>query len=208
MWLYGFLIVCRLETVVSMKKAMRFSLLLGLMAPVPALAADPACTTCHAGYSSGEVHAAAGTTCEACHGPGDEHVTNPTTGVIRFGEGPTAERVAACSGCHVDVHAAGRSSHEQAGLACDDCHTVHGNEAQTRTGHALPAGFRQALSLVRYRGDTAAVDARTTAAREPADLGKSLHSPDSDGPVERDAIPAPTHNENADVSRTGGSTGR
>lgn len=113
-----------------------FSLAFGLCA----LAADIPCTTCHAEYTAGDVHAALDTGCAACHGEGSEHIAQPAGGVIGFKDEPAKARTAACTACHSDVHASGTSAHERAGLACNDCHAIHGGQDDSAAA-ATPAGF-------------------------------------------------------------------
>lgn len=73
--------------------------------------------------------------CESCHGPGGEHGRRLRRGETRppmlgFGgdaHSPVGEQNAKCLGCHGDDMAAAWHSgvHDQEGVACADCHTVH-----------------------------------------------------------------------------------
>lgn len=73
--------------------------------------------------------------CETCHGPGGEHAQRLHPGdyrppIPRFGKHSPAtvpQKNVVCLGCHQDSHRVGwqGSLHEQAGLACVSCHSMH-----------------------------------------------------------------------------------
>jgi DmsE family decaheme c-type cytochrome len=74
---------------------------------------------------------AGGLQCEACHGPGAAHAKNKKPASINSlkadPERTAAQRNEPCIGCHqgtarIGWHAA---AHEQNGVACADCHTMH-----------------------------------------------------------------------------------
>ena len=91
----------------------------------------------------------AGMQCEACHGPAGGHTTSiladgasrePMINFGRRGNTDPAVQNGLCLACHANyerAHWTG-SAHEDAGLACADCHIIH-NEAdavRTRDGQA------------------------------------------------------------------------
>lgn len=73
--------------------------------------------------------------CETCHGPGGEHAAHlhpgePRPPIPLFGShspATVAQKNAVCLTCHQDNHRLGWQGglHEQAGLACVSCHTIH-----------------------------------------------------------------------------------
>ena len=89
----------------------------------------------------------AGLQCEACHGPAGEHTARILAdGAVRepmvnFGRRANAEaslQNGLCLACHANyerTHWSG-SAHEQAGLACADCHVIHdaADAVRMRTG--------------------------------------------------------------------------
>jgi DmsE family decaheme c-type cytochrome len=108
--------------------------------------AAPACNTCHSDSAAtvrAGVHAKSGPEdCTVCHGDGTEHLAAPTSpgSILTFALESAAERSAPCMACHQDarVPAAG-NPHHQAGLACDDCHSVHADKARAE----LPAAMQR-----------------------------------------------------------------
>jgi DmsE family decaheme c-type cytochrome len=132
-------------------------IIVGLACSAGALAADaPPCTVCHADLAAGEhahplaAAAEGGPACGDCHRGADAHAAAPGSadalaGMVRFGEGAPAGRRAACLGCHGDVHdTPGRDAHAQAGIACDDCHRVHGDAPLVGTDAPAVTGFHRA----------------------------------------------------------------
>jgi DmsE family decaheme c-type cytochrome len=72
--------------------------------------------------------------CETCHGASSEHIdvtSNPTTVVFK---GPLTSSVAQRNAVCISCHQAGLrtdwsgSQHETLGVACNDCHNMHGSE--------------------------------------------------------------------------------
>jgi DmsE family decaheme c-type cytochrome len=75
--------------------------------------------------------------CESCHGPGQAHVDDDAKGHIRkFGQITAAEINETCLTCHNRATHAGweGSTHEQRGLSCQTCHSVH---SPTAADHQL-----------------------------------------------------------------------
>ena len=108
----------------------------------PAVAGSPFDITDHATLP-------AGLQCEACHGPAGDHARSilpegvAREPMINFGDRGNASAAVQndlCLACHANyerAHWTG-SAHEDAGLACADCHIIH-NEAdavRTRDGQA------------------------------------------------------------------------
>jgi DmsE family decaheme c-type cytochrome len=124
----------------------------GAAAAVHAAPADaPPCLACHADVQ--HRHAAhpvapepGGPDCSACHRdahrhPGASPAEDP---MMRFAAEPASARSDVCLSCHVEAHPMpGAGVHERAGVACDDCHSVH--EPVLADGLArgvpLPAGL-------------------------------------------------------------------
>lgn len=135
----------------GLRRGMRGVLLLMVILAGPALPADPKgadyvgeakCLTCHESknrHFSETSHAKAfrgnprtdleSRVCEACHGPGSKHVVNAAdrSAPIRFSREsgtPVAQMNAQCLQCHGGGHRQHwpGSAHEQALLACSDCH--------------------------------------------------------------------------------------
>jgi DmsE family decaheme c-type cytochrome len=71
--------------------------------------------------------------CEACHGAGSAHFEAGGEGqIFAFEKSDAAElRSKACRTCHAGtVSHVARSEHDRAGVACTDCHRVHGGAAE------------------------------------------------------------------------------
>jgi DmsE family decaheme c-type cytochrome len=100
---------------------------------------EDTCVTCHdaqkKGYAESLHHRAAdprtpaaAQSCETCHGPGSKHVGDPANNKLRqFSKMSSDEVNAVCTTCHTKgPHTmwAG-STHEQRGLSCTTCHSVH-----------------------------------------------------------------------------------
>jgi DmsE family decaheme c-type cytochrome len=71
--------------------------------------------------------------CESCHGNGKAHIDSGDPAQIKIPKGEAA--VAVCGSCHGDKAAgpAGHNVHIAAGIACVDCHAIHGADL-----HAVP----------------------------------------------------------------------
>jgi DmsE family decaheme c-type cytochrome len=73
--------------------------------------------------------------CETCHGASPEHIADPagkSAAIVFTGVdvSPAATRTQVCLTCHepgLRAHWSG-SQHENRGVACNDCHTVHARE--------------------------------------------------------------------------------
>lgn len=94
------------------------------------------CLECHEQSIDGSMHArvadrrtpAATQSCESCHGPGSKHAEDPTTFPVLVFTRATADEVnTACATCHNrGEHALwDGSQHENRGLSCVSCHSVH-----------------------------------------------------------------------------------
>lgn len=108
-------------------------------APTAAYVGEATCLTCHdekkQGYFGSPHHRAedartpaAKQGCESCHGPGGNHVTDPVANPVkRFSKLPPAEVNATCTTCHKSGEHAlwSGSQHENRGLSCVNCHSVH-----------------------------------------------------------------------------------
>lgn len=67
--------------------------------------------------------------CEACHGPGSTHFEEGGEGpIVAFRKTDSVDaRSKPCRTCHAGtIGHTTRSEHERAGVACTDCHAVHG----------------------------------------------------------------------------------
>lgn len=105
------------------------------------------CAVCHAGYVATLERTPhtillapeqKSTACVQCHGEARTHQSDPMSGgVFAFAKESATEQDAVCASCHSDAHASGRTAHARAGVACTDCHSVHGEPASP----TLPAGF-------------------------------------------------------------------
>lgn len=97
------------------------------------LAADDVCLTCHGDMvaaRSGSIHDTL--SCNTCHVGGEAHAAAPGKAdtVLSFHDEPAHERSAACQTCHADVRPPTTGNpHDQAGVACNDCHSAHGQSA-------------------------------------------------------------------------------
>jgi DmsE family decaheme c-type cytochrome len=76
--------------------------------------------------------------CESCHGPGSEHVaadgekTHPGFGTLRKLEAMKADDAnTVCTSCHAtgEQFYWGHSAHARKGVACIQCHDVHGSKS-------------------------------------------------------------------------------
>lgn len=84
--------------------------------------------------------------CISCHGPSDGHAKKPSSVhpdrvFIRGNAAPAQERSAACLTCHTkDASRAlwSGSQHQNADVACNDCHQVHVNRDKVLTKASQP----------------------------------------------------------------------
>jgi DmsE family decaheme c-type cytochrome len=104
-----------------------------------AYAGTDTCVMCHTdqeaslkGTKHGEAQnprsPAANHGCESCHGPGQAHVDDDAKGhILKFGQMKAGEINQTCLTCHNRGTHAGweASTHDQRGLACTTCHSVH-----------------------------------------------------------------------------------
>ena len=91
-------------------------------------AQEETCKNCHGDRTAGRVHAALNQSCSSCHGSGEEHIARPTGGgIINFSDESKQTRSAACTTCHAALPVDGIGAHNAAGLACNDCHSIHDN---------------------------------------------------------------------------------
>jgi len=82
-------------------------------------------TTAHGRVGFAEGDKAAG--CEDCHGAGKRHADGDETAILNPATAANHEAAEACLSCHAG-NAAGHwadSAHEDVGVGCADCHTVH-----------------------------------------------------------------------------------
>lgn len=79
--------------------------------------------------------------CAGCHGDVSNHVEEGggEGNVFAFsGDNPHTANAARCLECHADTHPRFlRSPHALAGMACQSCHTIHGEDGSGATGWAL-----------------------------------------------------------------------
>lgn len=107
-------------------------------APPAAYAGVEMCITCHGEYEKtlaatahGRQHFAAlgSRGCETCHGPAAAHADNPDDAALfpRVDRLPAARQIEVCRQCHRsgDQLFWQGSEHENRGLACTTCHSVH-----------------------------------------------------------------------------------
>ena len=88
-------------------------------------------------------HALGENGCVACHGQAADHPASSDGLMLFAGEKPV-DRRSACQGCHSDQHSSATSNpHDRAGLACDDCHSVHEVDAEP----VVPPGFATAYTV-------------------------------------------------------------
>ena len=104
---------------------------------------EETCLTCHEAQKKGYVESphhraadprtpAAAQSCETCHGPGSEHASDPVkVGLKNFKTATPADINATCTTCHDrGEHALWTgSTHEQRGLACTTCHSIHSSKS-------------------------------------------------------------------------------
>jgi DmsE family decaheme c-type cytochrome len=80
----------------------------------------------------------AGYGCEACHGPGAAHAESEgDESMVSMGpksSAPAEQKNAGCLSCHTQSNLAlwHGSSHDQRGLSCSDCHSVHAGFKKSR----------------------------------------------------------------------------
>ena len=118
----------------------------------PPAHADTECASCHAATAT-EFHTTAHArafesragiaACTTCHGDATRHLVSPGTpgSILGFDSEPATTVNAACGGCHTDQHKTAANPHTSAGLACTNCHTVHGENQQVDVRRSLPAGL-------------------------------------------------------------------
>ncbi len=95
--------------------------------------ANEKCAACHADIVAKHattLHGKAGKDCASCHGGVDAHLAHPTKdNIISFtGKGDVAARNAQCLNCHGKNQKLmfwDNSKHQQNGVACVSCHTIH-----------------------------------------------------------------------------------
>lgn len=106
--------------------------------PAAVYAGVEMCVTCHGEYEQqlaatahGRQHFASlgSRGCETCHGPAATHADNPDDPALfpRVDKLPAARQIAVCQQCHrtgAQMFWQG-SEHENRGLACSTCHSVH-----------------------------------------------------------------------------------
>ena len=117
--------------------------------------------------------------CESCHGPGQAHVDDDAKGHIRkFGQITPAETNETCLTCHNRGAHAGweGSAHEQRGLSCRTCHSVH---SPTSAEHQLVKASQTQLCATCHRLQVAKTE--RAVAHMPVREGKmtctSCHNP-------------------------------
>ena len=134
-----------------------------------ALVGEDTCTTCHDdkkhGYE-GSPHSnksddrtpGAKLGCESCHGPGGKHVEDPATNhLVRFSKEKPATVNAVCETCHnKGEHALWPGSqHENRGLSCITCHSVHNFKSPTKQ---LKAETQRDVCITCHRDKIAKLD--------------------------------------------------
>jgi DmsE family decaheme c-type cytochrome len=113
----------------TMRDMWWFVLLLFMTACADARGEAPPCALCHADAVTALAHTPHGgdMACVACHRDAEVHAAAPREPgeMLTFRPGTGQQADAACSGCHQrETHPDG--VHRRAGLACHDCHRVHG----------------------------------------------------------------------------------
>ncbi len=73
--------------------------------------------------------------CESCHGPGSAHVAGggDPSKIFRFTTARPDEISRRCLGCHqagVEQRQFIRSTHNESGIACTSCHSIHGTHLE------------------------------------------------------------------------------
>lgn len=77
--------------------------------------------------------------CETCHGPASAHIEDPEA-PFSISNWTARESVEMCSTCHGGDHARfPTNAHARAGMACIDCHSVHGETGWTALDSVGPA---------------------------------------------------------------------
>jgi DmsE family decaheme c-type cytochrome len=109
---------------------MRFLLMLIMAAPSGIAYGDgPPCAMCHADAATALTHTPHGAdmACVACHRDAETHAASPREfgEMLTFRPGTGQRADEACAACHRD-EAHPQGAHRRAGLACHDCHRVHG----------------------------------------------------------------------------------
>lgn len=89
-------------------------------------------------------HRGVASSCNACHGDTERHLEEggSVDSVFSFSDDlPALVRNESCVGCHADSHPRFlASTHAQAGLACVDCHSIHGAQSPAFDDVALHSG--------------------------------------------------------------------
>jgi predicted CXXCH cytochrome family protein len=114
--------------------------------------------------------------CEGCHGPGSLHADSGDPELIRvFRDLGSEASSAACLECHepgVAMEWAG-SNHDNAGVACSDCHSIH--QAQNLLATAIPLE-RAVPRLNNLQTHTATTGPRALLAAPEAELCLGCHT--------------------------------
>ena len=109
-----------------------------------AVEVKPICANCHedrhtsiAFAAHGAKNDATGSMCQACHGDASEHLKDPVKAkpANLITHGTPAQKAAVCLACHqTNRHLAFWESGKHAlnDVACSNCHSIHGKQAQPR----------------------------------------------------------------------------